>query len=254
MPCTEENLFVPNVPDIKVDLIYLCSPNNPTGAVMTHNDLDKFVDYARENKAVIIFDAAYSAFISDPLLPKSIYEVDGAEECAIEINSFSKSAGFTGVRLGWTVVPKSLVVESTKKGEITKEGEINEAWSRRQCTFFNGASNIVQEGGLYALDNLIACKENIDGYMKNARTIREGVESIGLTAFAGVNAPYVWLKTPGKMTSWDFFYKLLEEAHVVGTPGSGFGPSGKGYFRLSSFGHRKDVKVAVESIQKNLKL
>lgn len=250
MPCTEENEFFPDVPEDKVDLVYLCSPNNPTGAVAKKEQLKTFVDYARENKAVIIFDAAYSAYISDPELPRTIYEVDGAKECAIEINSFSKDTGFTGVRLGWTIVPKDLVVEDTELGKI------NELWNRRQCTFFNGPSNIVQEGGLAALteQGQKECQELVDFYMENAGIIKEGVESIGLKAFGGENAPYIWIKTPNEMPSWEFFNKLLKETHVVGTPGSGFGPSGEGYFRLSAFGHREDIETAVESIIKNLVL
>jgi LL-diaminopimelate aminotransferase len=250
MPCTEDNGFFPVVPEGKVDLIYLCSPNNPTGAVATKEQLSTFVAYAREHKAVIIFDATYAAFISDPTLPRSIYEVEGAKECAIEINSFSKEAGFTGVRLGWTVVPKALVCEN---GEA---GKLNRLWFRRQSTMFNGASNIVQEGGLAALSpqGQKECLDLVAYYMKNARLIKEGLENVGLTVFGGVNAPYVWMKTPNGLSSWDFFDKLLNETHVVGTPGSGFGPSGEGYFRLSAFGHTEDVETAVQSIRDNLKL
>jgi LL-diaminopimelate aminotransferase len=250
MPCVEENNFFPKVPTTKVDLIYLCSPNNPTGAVATKEQLKEFIDYAIENKAVIIFDAAYSAFIKDDSLPKSIYEIDGAKKCAIEINSFSKSAGFTGVRLGWTTVPKEIEVEDGGAGKI------NALWNRRQCTFFNGASNIVQEGGLAALSEkgLAENQELINYYMANAKIIKEGLESVGLTCFGGVNAPYVWLKTPTGTTSWEFFDKLLNECHVVGTPGSGFGPAGEGYFRLSAFGHRENVEKAVASIKEKLKL
>ena len=249
MPCSENNDFFPDVPSKKVDLIYLCSPNNPTGAVATKHQLRKFVDYAREKKSVIIFDAAYSAFIWDPGLPRSIYEIEDAKECAIEINSFSKYAGFTGVRLGWTVVPKNLVVEGAEPGKV------NSLWNRRQCTFFNGASNIAQEGGLFALteQGQKECQRLVDYYMKNARIIRDGVESIGLKAFGGINAPYIWMKTPNSMRSWEFFDKLLNEAHVVGTPGSGFGPSGEGYFRLSAFGHREDIEKALDSMKRNLK-
>lgn len=250
MPCTEENGFFPNLPDTKVDLIYICSPNNPTGAVVAKEQLKKFVDYARENKAVIIFDAAYSSYISDDSLPRSIYQIEGAKECAIEINSFSKSAGFTGVRLGWTVVPKSLLVEGTE------EGKVNALWNRRQCTMFNGASNIVQEGGLAVLsdEGQKQCQKTVEYYMENARIIKAGLEKVGLTTFGGENAPYVWMKTPKNMKSWDFFDKLLNETHVVGTPGSGFGPNGEGYFRLSAFGHRENIEKAVKSIQENLEL
>ncbi len=250
MPCTKENDFFPKLPDGKVDIIYLCSPNNPTGAVATKEQLKTFVDYAIANKAGIIFDAAYEVFISDPKLPKSIYEIPGAEKCAIEIKSFSKSEGFTGVRLGYTVLPKTFVVENTKKGEM------NAAWNRRQTTFFNGASCLAQPGGIVALteDALRESQKTIDHYMGNAKIIKEGIEYLGLTAYGGVNAPYVWMETPDNMDSWDFFEKLLNEAHVVGTPGSGFGPSGKGYFRLSAFGDREDIIEAVDSIVNNLKL
>jgi LL-diaminopimelate aminotransferase len=250
MPCTADNGFFPDVPKQKVDLIYVCSPNNPTGAVATHAQLRKFVDYALTRKAVIIFDSAYAAYISDPTLPRSIYEIDGAKRCAIEINSFSKESGFTGVRLGWSIVPKELVCEDSEPGQIRN------LWFRRQTTMFNGASNIVQKGGLAALSEKgqAECKKTIDYYMRNAAVIRDGLESIGLTCFGGVNAPYIWMQTPGGMKSWEFFDKLLTEAHVVCTPGSGFGPSGEGYVRLSSFGHAEDIQQAVEGIQKNLRV
>ena len=212
--------------------------------------LSDFIDYAIENDAVIIFDAAYAAYISGSALPKSIYEIDGAKNCAIEIGSFSKDAGFTGVRLGWTVVPYDLVVEGTSHGEV------RDAWNRRQCTFFNGASNIAQVGGLAALseEGREECQGLVDYYMGNARLIRTGLEDMGLEVHGGENAPYVWLRTPNGISSWEFFDKLLYEAHVVGTPGSGFGPSGEGYFRLSAFGHRENVERAVKSIQENLRL
>ncbi|GMW00736.1 MAG: LL-diaminopimelate aminotransferase [Candidatus Hydrogenedentota bacterium] len=250
MPCNAENGFFPDLPKQKVDIIYICSPNNPTGAVATKEQLKTFVDYALEHKAVIIFDSAYAAFIADPTLPRSIYEIDGAKECAIELSSFSKEAGFTGVRLGWTIVPQSLVCEDGEPGKL------NRLWNRRQSTMFNGASNIVQEGGLAALteQGQEECRSVIRYYMNNARVIRGGLENMGLTVFGGVNAPYVWLKTPNNLSSWDFFSKLLHEAHVVGTPGSGFGPSGEGYFRLSAFGQAEAVRKAVDSIKSNLKL
>ena len=248
MPCTEENGFFPEVPESKVDLIYICSPNNPTGAVATHDQLRTFVDYALARKAVIIFDSAYAAFIHDPALPRSIYEIDRANECAIEINSFSKEAGFTGVRLGWTIVPKTAVCEGAEPGTL------NRLWLRRQTTMFNGASNIVQEGGLAILspEGQAQCHEQIAYYMRNAAAIREGLAEKGLVCFGGDNAPYVWLRTPNGLSSWEFFDKLLREAHVVGTPGSGFGPAGEGYFRLSAFGSAKETQRAIESIQKNL--
>ncbi len=248
MPCTEENNFFPDIPDRKVDLIYLCSPNNPTGAVASRDQLKMFVDYARKNKSVIIFDAAYSEYISDPDLPVSIFEIDGAKECSIEINSLSKFSGFTGVRMGWTIVPGELVVEGTEPGEVKN------MWYRRQCTFFNGASNIVQEGGLavFSDQGLKESRILVDYYMENARIIMEGLDITGLRYYGGVNAPYVWLKTPEGISSWEFFDKLLFETGVIGTPGSGFGPGGEGYFRLSAFGHREDIEAAVESIKRNL--
>lgn len=250
MACNEQNDFFPDLPQGKVDLIYLCNPNNPTGTAATKAQLKTFVDYARANKSVIIYDAAYAAFITDPELPRSIYEVEGAKECAIEINSFSKEAGFTGARLGWSIVPKALVCEGVEPGKL------NQLWLRRQTTMFNGASNIVQHGGLAVLseEGQKQCQEIIDYYMNNARVIEEGLTSLGLTTYGGVNAPYVWMKTPHGMTSWDFFDKLLSETYVVGTPGSGFGPSGEGYFRLSAFGHAQDIAQAIESIRTKLKL
>ncbi len=250
MPCTQENGFIPSLPKGIVDIIYICSPNNPTGAVATKKQLQEFVDYARKHTAVIIFDAAYSEFITDKNLPKSIYEIPGAKTCAIEISSFSKWVGFTGVRLGWTVVPMDVVVKDSKAGKV------NSLWNRRQITMFNGASNIAQEGGLAVLSaqGQKECKELIAYYMKNASIIKNGLAKIGLTVFGGENAPYLWLKTLNKLTSWGFFDKLLNETHVVGTPGSGFGPCGEGYLRLSAFGNREQIEKAVKSIQENLKI
>ena len=250
MPCTEDNGFFPALPSQKVDLIYLCCPNNPTGAVASKDQLKMFVDYALEHQSILFFDAAYSAFIQDSALPRSIYEIEGAKQCAIEINSFSKVAGFTGVRLGWSIVPFDLSLEDTKAGDV------NKTWMRRQSTFFNGPSNVVQEGGVAALSDQgqKECETLVQFYMNNAKTIREGLKQMGLTVYGGDNAPYVWLQTPNQLSSWDFFDKLLSETHVVGTPGSGFGPSGEGYFRLSAFGHAEDIKQAVLSIQDNLRL
>ncbi len=250
MPCNEKNGFIPQVSDQKIDIEYLCFPNNPTGAVATKKQLKGHVDLARKNRGIIIFDAAYSAFIRDSTLPRSIYEIEGAKKCAIEINSFSKTAGFTGVRLGWTIVPLELVVEGVESKKI------NSMWNRRQTTFFNGASNIVQDGGLSALtpEGQEECQKIIDYYMKNAEIIKTSLTKKDLTVFGGENAPYLWMKTPNGLNSWDFFDKLLKEAHVVGTPGSGFGPSGEGYFRLSAFGHRENILEAVKSIKYNLKL
>lgn len=250
MDCTEENGFFPDVPKEKVDLIYLCSPNNPTGTVATHDQLKKFVDYAHDNNAVIIFDSAYASFISDETLPRSIFEIEGAEEHAIEINSFSKLAGFTGVRLGWTIVPHKLQVEGTAPGEVQA------LWNRRQTTMFNGASNIVQPAGVAVL-SAQGQKESqklIDYYMENAEIIRKGLNDIGIKTFGGVNAPYIWAKTVDGYDSWEFFDKLMSEAHVVCTPGSGFGNGGEGYFRLSAFGERENIKSAVKSIKENLKI
>ncbi|MGD1822776.1 MAG: LL-diaminopimelate aminotransferase [Pleomorphochaeta sp.] len=249
LPCTEENGFVPDIPNQKVDLIYLCSPNNPTGAVMTHEQLKDFVDYANKNDAVIIFDSAYSEYIKDENLPRSIYEVEGAKSCAIEINSFSKNAGFTGVRLGWTIVPKEL---SCQDGDA---GVLNSMWNRRQCTFFNGASNVAQAGGISALsgEGLKQCRALVDYYLGNAEIIKEGLESLGLVCYGGGNSPYIWAKTPNGLTSWEFFDYLLKECHVVITPGSGFGPAGEGYVRISSYGHRENVIQAMNSIKENFK-
>lgn len=250
MPCTEENGFFPAPPGGKTDLIYLCSPNNPTGAVGTRDQLKTFVDYALSHRAVIIYDAAYASYIADPSLPRTIYEVEGARKCAIEINSFSKEAGFTGVRLGWTVVPQDLVCEGAEPGKL------NRLWARRQNTMFNGASNIVQEGGLAVLSpqGQEECRKVIDYYMGNARLVRQGLEKAGFKVYGGVNAPFLWMKTPGKMKSWDFFDKLLSEAGVVCTPGSGFGPSGEGFVRLSAFGGRENIQQALDGILKNLKI
>lgn len=250
MDCNEENGFFPAVPKQKVDLIYLCSPNNPTGVVATHDQLQSFVDYARQNDAVIIFDSAYAAFIADDSLPRSIYEIEGAETCAIEISSFSKLAGFTGVRLGWTIVPHKLRVEGTQPGEV--QG----LWNRRQSTMFNGASNIVQPGGLAVLSKQGQKEVQglIDYYMANAKIIRNGLNDLGIITFGGVNAPYIWAKTPNGMDSWEFFDKLMNEAHVVSTPGAGFGAGGEGYFRLSAFGDRSNVEKAIANIKQGLKL
>ena len=247
MPCTGANNFTPSIPNEKVDVIYLCYPNNPTGAVATRADLKKWVDYALANDAVILFDAAYEAFITEAEIPHSIYEVEGARECAIEFRSFSKTAGFTGVRCGLVVVPEELMGTTTEGAKYS----FNKLWNRRQTTKFNGVSYPVQKAAaaVYSDEGWAQIKETIDYYMENARIIREGLTDAGITCFGGVNAPYIWLETPGGMTSWDFFDKLLNECHVVGTPGSGFGPSGEGYFRLSAFGDRANVETAVQRIR-----
>ena len=250
MPCTEENGFFPDLPDGKVDLIYICSPNNPTGAVATKEQLKTFVDYANEHRAVIFYDSAYASFITDPELPRSIYEVEGAETRAIEFNSFSKTAGFTGVGLAWTIVPKACRTEDSESNKL------HSLWTRRQNTFFNGASNIVQAGGLAAPspEGRQQTDEQVSFYLENARIINDGLKELGITTYGGGNAPYVWLKTPNGLSSWDFFDKLLNECFVVGTPGSGFGPAGEGFFRLSAFGHRENVELAVSSIREKLKI
>jgi LL-diaminopimelate aminotransferase len=250
MPCTENNAFIPALPTGKVDIIYLCFPNNPTGAVASKAELKKWVDYANTNDAIIFFDAAYEAFITEPGYPHSIYEIEGAKKCAIEFRSFSKTAGFTGVRCGLVVVPEGLEGK-TSTGE---RYSLNKLWLRRTTTKFNGASYPVQKAAaaVYTDEGWKQTKETIDYYMENARIIREGLKEAGLSVHGGVNAPYIWLRTPNGLSSWDFFDKLLTECNVVGTPGSGFGPSGEGYFRLSAFGDRDNVIEAVERIKRNL--
>lgn len=243
MPCTERNGFVPELPDKTPDIIYLCFPNNPTGAAVTKEQLQMWVDYALRAGAVIIYDAAYEAYITEEYVPHTIYECEGARACAIELRSFSKNAGFTGVRLGYTVVPKELVCGRTP---------LHALWARRHGTKYNGAPYIVQKAGeaVYSEAGKQQLKEQIAYYMNNARVIREGLKEAGYTVFGGVNAPYIWLKTPDSMTSWEFFDCLLERAGVVGTPGSGFGPSGEGYFRLTAFGSGENTEAAVERIRR----
>ena len=247
MPCTERNNFVPAPPKEKADLIYLCFPNNPTGAVATKEQLSEWVEYAGKNKAIILFDAAYEEFISEPDIPHSIFEVDGAREVAIEFRSFSKTAGFTGVRCAFTVVPKQLKAY-TKDGRAVEVGPI---WKRRQCTKFNGVSYITQVGAaaVYTEQGKKQIQETIDIYMGNACLIRDTLTRIGYTVYGGVNAPYIWLKTPEGTGSWEFFDKLLTQAHVVTTPGAGFGAAGEGFVRLTAFGQPDDVKEALERIR-----
>jgi LL-diaminopimelate aminotransferase len=247
LPSTEDNGFAPAPPSTPVDLVYLCSPNNPTGTVATRQYLSSWVEWARQNGAVIIFDAAYEAFIRDPELPRSIYEIDGARECAIEMRSFSKRAGFTGVRCAFTVVPKQLRGE-TRAGEKVS---VNALWSRRHSTKFNGASYVVQRGAaaVYSPEGQAETSAQIAFYMENARLLHEGLGAAGFTVHGGQHAPYLWMKTPGGHSSWDFFDQLLRECHVVGTPGSGFGPAGEGYFRLSAFNSRDNVREAIRRIQ-----
>ncbi|MCA9035460.1 MAG: LL-diaminopimelate aminotransferase [Planctomycetaceae bacterium] len=243
LPGTEDNNFVPDLPSEKVDIIYLCYPNNPTGTVATRESLQRWVDYARENKSLILFDAAYEAFISDPEIPHSIFEIEGAKDCAIEFRSFSKNIGFTGVRCAMTVIPKQLTATTPDGTEVS----LHQLWSRRHSTKFNGASYIVQKGAAaaYSDEGRQQMKGLIDFYMTNARLLRDGLESLGIRVFGGVNAPYVWLKTPDGLSSWDFFDKLLQKGHLVGTPGSGFGAAGEGYFRLSAFNSRANVEEAL---------
>ena len=247
MPCTAENDFAPAYPAEKVDLIYLCYPNNPTGTVATKEQLKGWVDYARKNDAIILFDAAYEAFITEPGIPHSIYEIEGARECAIEFRSFSKTAGFTGVRCGLTVIPEELTA-TTASGEKVS---LNKLWNRRQGTKFNGVSYPVQKAAaaVYSDEGWAQVKEVVAYYLENARIIRENLVAAGIECYGGVNAPYIWLKTPEGIGSWEFFDKLLNECHVVGTPGSGFGPSGEGYFRLSAFGSKENVEEAVRRIR-----
>ncbi len=242
MPCTAQNNFIPEFPKEDPDLIYLCIPNNPTGTTITKSQLQDWVDYANKIGAVIIYDAAYEAYISEEDVPHTIYECEGAKTCAIELRSFSKNAGFTGTRLGFTVVPKDL-----KVGEVS----LNALWARRHGTKYNGAPYIIQKAGLacYSEEGKAQLKEQVAYYMNNAKTIKEGLSEAGYTVFSGVNAPYIWLKTPDKMTSWEFFDYLLETVNIVGTPGSGFGPSGEGYFRLTAFGSYENTLRAMERIK-----
>ena len=243
MPCTADNGFAPELPKKTPDLIYLCFPNNPTGAAITKVQLQEWVDYANKVGAVIIYDAAYEAYISQPDVPHSIYECEGAKTCAIELRSFSKNAGFTGVRLGFTVVPKELKVDGVA---------LHSLWARRHGTKYNGAPYIVQRAGeaVYSETGKAQLKEQVAYYMKNASYILNGLKEAGFTVSGGVNAPYIWLKTPDNMTSWEFFDCLLERANVVGTPGSGFGPSGEGYFRLTAFGSYENTVEAVDRMKK----
>ncbi len=248
LSATEANGFVPDPPAGRVDIAYLCTPNNPTGAVATRDQLARWVAWARANDAVIVFDAAYEAYITDPALPRSIYEIEGAKECAIEMRSFSKRAGFTGVRCAYTVVPKALTGQAANGERVP----LHALWARRQSTKFNGVSYPVQRaaGAVYSEAGLAQTAEQIAFYMENARRLREGLGAAGFTLFGGVHAPYIWMRTPRGMGSWEFFDRLLAEAHVVGTPGAGFGPSGEGYLRLSAFNSRENVDEAVERIRR----
>ena len=244
MPCTPANGFIPDLPAEAVDIIYLCFPNNPTGAVATKKDLAKWVDFAKRTKAIILFDAAYEAYITEPDVPHSIYEVEGAKEVAVEFRSFSKTAGFTGVRCAFTVVPKQ-VVACTKAGKAV---ELNPLWNRRHSTKFNGASYISQTGAaaVYTPQGKKQVRRIIDIYMANAALIRKTLTGLGYQVYGGVDAPYIWMKTPAGLGSWEFFDRLLQKANLVGTPGAGFGPTGEGYLRLTAFGKPDEVKEAME--------
>ena len=248
MPCLSENNFIPEIPNRRIDIVYLCYPNNPTGTVLSKAELKKWVNYALENDTLIFYDAAYESYIQDPDIPHSIYEIKGAKKVAIEFRSFSKTAGFTGVRCGYTVVPKELTA-------ATLEGEripLNRMWNRRQCTKFNGTSYITQRGAeaIYTPEGKEQVRATINYYMTNAKIMKEGLESTGLKVFGGENAPYLWVKTPNGIGSWKFFEQMLYEANVVGTPGVGFGPSGEGYIRLTAFGEREDCEEAMKRIKK----
>lgn len=247
LPCTKENGFVPALPEGKVDVIYLCYPNNPTGTTLTREQLKVWVDYARANKALILFDAAYEAFITDENVPHSIYEVEGARECAVEFRSFSKTAGFTGLRCGYTIVPKQVKAYRASGEEVM----LNRLWNRRQCTKFNGTAYIIQRAAeaVYSEEGKRQISEMLQYYMNNARLMKTALVDAGLEVFGGDNAPYLWLKTPGGISSWTFFDRLLNELNIVGTPGVGFGPSGEGYFRLTAFGDKDRTAEAMERIR-----
>lgn len=247
LPCTAENDFQPELPNHRVDVIYLCCPNNPTGTTLTKRQLKKWVDYALANDSIIMFDAAYEAFIREDKIPHSIYEIEGAKKCAIEFRSFSKTAGFTGVRCGYTVVPKEVTATTIDGTKVS----LNALWNRRQCTKFNGTSYITQRAAeaVYTEEGKKQIKDTIDYYLENARIMREGLSEAGLKVFGGVNSPYLWLKTPDGVGSWKFFDELLNRVHIVGTPGAGFGPSGEGYLRLTAFGERDNCIEAMKRIQ-----
>ncbi|NER07343.1 MAG: LL-diaminopimelate aminotransferase, partial [Okeania sp. SIO3C4] len=252
LPITAENNFTAEIPTQKVDLIYLCFPNNPTGATATKEYLKTWVDYAKANNAIILFDAAYEAFITDASLPHSIYEIEGAKDCAIEFRSFSKNAGFTGTRCALTVIPKTLKGKAADGSDV----ELWKLWNRRHCTKFNGVSYIVQRGAeaVYSDEGKAQVKGLIEFYLENAKIICSQLQAAGLTVYGGVNAPYVWVQTPTGLSSWDFFDKLLHNCNVVGTPGSGFGAAGEGYFRISAFNSRENVNEAMKRITEKFKI
>jgi len=248
IPCTGENNFIPQIPNEKVDVIYLCFPNNPTGTTISRDELKKWVDYARANKAIILYDAAYEAYITETDVPRSIFEIEGAHNVAIEFRSFSKNAGFTGTRCGFTVIPKTVMAYT----ENEEERSANKLWARRQSTKFNGTAYIIQRAAeaVYSPEGRKQTSQMIAYYMENAKLIRDALEETGQQVFGGINAPYIWLKTPNGKTSWGFFDILLEKAHIISTPGVGFGPSGEGYCRLTAFGTREDTLEAIERIKK----
>ncbi|KZX14661.1 LL-diaminopimelate aminotransferase [Methanobrevibacter filiformis] len=248
LPCTEENGFIPSLPETPVDLIYLCFPNNPTGTTLTTSQLAEFVKYAKENHSIILFDAAYEKFITEDDVPHSIYEIEGAKEVAIEFRSFSKTAGFTGTRCAYTIVPKELKVHDSE-GKLQS---LNNLWNRRQTTKFNGVSYPIQKAAeaTYSSSGKAEINENIEYYLENAKAIRDSLVKIGLNVYGGINSPYIWIKTPNDMKSWDFFDLLLNKANIVGTPGAGFGPSGEGYLRLTAFNTLENTKEAMDRISK----
>lgn len=247
LPCNDENNFVPELPAKHVDVVYLCYPNNPTGTVISRSELKKWVDYALANDVLIMYDAAYEAYIQDEDIPHSIYEIEGGKKCAIEFHSYSKTAGFTGVRCGYTIIPKELMAVSAGGEKVS----LNHLWNRRQCTKFNGTSYITQRGAeaIYTEEGKKQIKETIAYYMENARIMREAFTELGMKFFGGKNAPYIWLKTPGNMTSWEFFDEMLHKINVVGTPGVGFGPSGEGFFRFTAFGSKEDCTEAMRRLK-----
>ncbi|CAA9562532.1 L,L-diaminopimelate aminotransferase [uncultured Synechococcales cyanobacterium] len=252
LPITAQNNFTAEIPDQKIDLIYLCFPNNPTGAVATKAHLQAWVDYAKTHRSIIFFDAAYEAFITNPELPHSIYEIEGARDCAIEFRSFSKNAGFTGTRCAFTVVPKTLSAKATDGSDV----ELWKLWNRRQSTKFNGVSYVVQRGAeaVYSPEGQAQVRELVSFYLENANMIREQLTAAGMRVYGGVDAPYVWVQTPNNLSSWEFFDKLLHTCHVVGTPGSGFGAAGEGYFRISAFNSRENVEEAMKRITEKFKV
>lgn len=250
-PCTAANNFVPQLPDHPTGMIYLCYPNNPTGTTLQREELEKWVDYALKNKSLLLYDAAYEAYITREGVPHSIYEIEGAKKCAVEFHSYSKTAGFTGLRCGYTVVPKELVFTSKSGDEV----QLNQLWNRRQCTKFNGTAYIVQRAAeaIYSEEGKREIRETIDYYMTNARIMREALTEVGLKVYGGVDAPYIWLKTPDGVGSWEFFEQLLTQINVVSTPGVGFGPAGEGYIRLTAFGKREECEEAMKRLKTWLK-